>query len=463
VRGKGRGNDGMTPVERRAALGLGAIYALRMLGLFLILPVFALYAETLEGFRPELVGLAIGAYGLTQALLQIPFGLLSDHIGRKPVIVGGLLVFAAGSVVAALADSMGGVILGRALQGAGAIAAAVMALAADLTREEHRTKAMAMIGVSIGAAFMASLVAGPVLEAWIGVRGIFWLTAGLALAGIGVLAWVVPQPVRSTVHRDAEPVPAQLRLVLADGQLLRLDVGVLCLHAIQTSVFVALPLELRDSLGLPTHQHAALYAVVLVVSVALMVPFVILAERGRRMRQVLTGSVLVLALSLVGLAEYREGLLGVGLMLVVYFAAFNMLEATLPSLVSRMAPPQAKGSAMGAFSSSQFFGAFLGGVMGGLAQRHWGPEGVFLAGALLAALWFLVAWTMRAPRYLSSEVVRVAVDGPEAARRLAMRLTAVRGVAEAVVVPEEGVAYLKVDPAALDRAALRAVAGGDSP
>ena len=452
----------MSPAERRAALGLGAIYALRMLGLFLILPVFALYARGLEGYRPELVGIAIGAYGLTQAALQIPFGLLSDRIGRKPVILGGLLVFAAGSVVAALADTMAGVIAGRALQGAGAIAAAVMALAADLTREEHRTKAMAVIGVSIGAAFMAALVGGPVLDAWIGVRGIFWLTAALALAGAAVLLWVVPQPVRSTVHRDAEPVPAQLGAVLRDGQLLRLDVGVLCLHAIQTALFVALPVVLRDGLGIPTARHALLYAVVLAASVALMVPFVILAERGRRMRQVFTGSVAVLALALVGLAEHHGGLLGVGIMLVVYFAAFNVLEATLPSLVSRMAPPHAKGSAMGAFSSSQFLGAFVGGALGGLAFRHWGAEGVFLAGAAVAALWFLVAWSMRAPRYLSSEVVRVRVDGPEAARRLSMRLTAVRGVAEAVVVPEEGVAYLKVDPAALDREALAAAAAEEN-
>jgi len=451
----------MSPVERRAALGLGAIYALRMLGLFLVLPVFAIYAETLEGYRPELVGLAIGIYGLTQALLQIPFGLLSDRIGRRPVIAGGLLVFAAGSAIAAMADSLPGVVLGRAVQGAGAVAAAVMALAADLTREEHRTKAMAMIGVSIGGAFMLSLVAGPVLEAWMGVRGIFWLTAALALAGIGLLYLVVPRPVRSSVHRDAEPVASQLGGVLRDGQLLRLDLGILCLHAIQTALFVALPLELRDVLGLPTRQHAAVYAVVLAVSVALMVPFVVLAERGRRMRQVLLGSVAVLALALAGLAEHRETLLGVGLLLVAYFAAFNVLEATLPSLVSRLAPPQAKGSAMGLFSSSQFLGAFLGGALGGYAQRHWGPEGVFLVGAALAVAWLLVAWTMRPPRHLTSEVVRVRVDGPEAARRLAARLTAVRGVAEAVVVPEEGVAYLRVDPAALDREALAAAASGE--
>ncbi|MES9889391.1 MAG: MFS transporter, partial [Candidatus Sedimenticola sp. 6PFRAG1] len=241
---------GMSPIESRAAFSLAGIFSLRMMGLFMILPVFALYAEQLQGVTPLLIGVAIGAYGLTQALLQIPFGMLSDHIGRKPVIIGGLLIFALGSVVAAMADSIWGVILGRALQGSGAIAAAVMALAADLTREQNRTKAMAVIGLSIGMAFAVSLVLGPILNAVIGVPGIFWLTAVLAISGIGIVLKLVPDPRESHFHRDTEPVPSMFGKVLRDTNLLRLDFGIFVLHMILTATFIAMPLALRDAAGL---------------------------------------------------------------------------------------------------------------------------------------------------------------------------------------------------------------------
>jgi len=245
----------MTPTEQRAAFSLAGIYSLRMLGLFLILPVFALYAVDLEGVTPMLIGVAIGAYGLTQALLQIPFGMLSDRIGRKPVIVGGLIIFAIGSVVAALSDSIYGVIAGRALQGSGAIAAAVMALAADLTREEQRTKIMAMIGMSIGASFTLALVLGPIFNEWIGVSGIFWMTAVLALVGVYVALYLVPQPKKCQRHRDAEPVAGQFARVLSNPSLLRLDYGILTLHITITSVFLVMPLVLRDNLGIESASH----------------------------------------------------------------------------------------------------------------------------------------------------------------------------------------------------------------
>jgi predicted MFS family arabinose efflux permease len=447
--------DKMNPREIRAAFSLSGIFMLRMLGLFLILPVFALYAEHLEGVTPARVGLAIGAYGLTQAILQIPFGMLSDRFGRKPIIVLGLVLFALGSVVAAVSQSIDGVILGRMLQGSGAIAAAVMALAADLTREEQRTKIMAVIGVSIGVSFALALVLAPLLDAWIGVPGIFWMTAVLALAGIAVVYLVVPDPEVTRVHRDAEPVAGQFREVLRDGQLLRLDFGILALHTILTASFVVMPIALRDFAGLPAAQHWAVYLPVLVLSVIAMIPFIILAERHRRMKRVFAGAVLVLGLAQLGLAQFHADLVSLAVMLFVFFTAFNLLEASLPSLVSKTAPPESKGTAMGVYSTSQFLGAFLGGAGGGLVYGALGLEGVFLFCAVVAGVWFLVALSMRNPRYLSSYVLKVGVVSEEEARHLTALLTRVRGVAEATVDAAEGVAYLKVDHKALDEPALR--------
>ena len=440
--------------ERRAAWSLAGIFSLRMLGMFMILPVFALYADELEGATPALMGFAIGVYGMTQAVLQIPFGLLSDRLGRKPVIAAGLLLFAIGSVVAALSTSIYGVILGRAIQGSGAVAAAVMALAADLTREEQRTKAMAIIGISIGFSFSVALVAGPVLDHWVGLSGIFWLTAVLAAAGIGVLYLVVPQPAISRRHRDAEPIPAQFASVLRDGQLLRLDYGILTLHMILTASFTVLPLILRDNLALPSQHHWYLYLPVLLLSIAAMVPFIILGERRRRLKQVFLGAILAVALAEFGLAFWHMSLVSVSLLLFLFYVGFNLLEATLPSLISKVAPPDSKGTAMGFYSSSQFFGAFLGGAVGGWLQGVAGLSAVLLFCGAAALVWLLLAASMRNPRYLSSHLLQVGVVDAQRARVLAQRFTQVRGVAEAVVIGEEGVAYLKVDKHALDEQGL---------
>lgn len=444
----------MTPQERRAAFSLAFVFMLRMLGLFLILPVFALYAEHLEGATPLLVGLAIGIYGLSQAALQIPFGVVSDHIGRKPVIVAGLIVFAIGSMIAATADSITGVLIGRAIQGAGAIAATIMALAADLTREEHRLKAMAVIGATIGLSFSIALIAGPVLHSWIGVPGIFWLTAGLAVLGILVVLYVVPNPAVSKVHRDAEAVPALIKEVLANRQLLRLNYGIFVLHLILTASFVTVPLTLRDHAGLAADQHWMVYLGVMLAALVLMVPFIIYAEKRRRLKQVFVGAVVVVALAQVALAAGYASLFSTVLALLVFFTAFNFLEASLPSLVAKTAPPDKKGTAMGIYSSSQFLGAFCGGAAGGWLHGSMGVTAVFIFCAVMAGTWFIFALTMHNPRYLSSQLVNVGPIDEANGQRLAAELLAVRGVAEAVVVHEEGVAYLKVDSHIVDREAL---------
>ena len=447
---------GLSRSERRAALGLAGIYGSRMLGLFLILPVFALYAEDLAGATPLLTGLAIGIYGLTQALLQIPYGLLSDRLGRKPVILAGLLVFALGSVVAALATDIWWIIAGRALQGSGAVAAAVMALAADLTREDQRTKVMAMIGVTIGASFMLAMISAPALDAWVGVSGIFWLTALLALLGASALLWVVPTPSSSARHRDAQPVPAMFRRVLGDGQLLRLDLGIFCLHLVLTAMFLVVPLALRDA-GLAPERHSLLYAPIMVLSIAAMVPFIILAERGGRMKAVFLGAIATITLAALLLWGELGSFWGLAVALWLFFVGFNLLEATLPSLVSKLAPADAKGTAMGVYSTSQFAGAFVGGVAGGWVHQAYGIHGVMLLVVAVGCGWLLAASGMRNPGRHVSRLLKVAVADEAAAATLAARLGGVPGVVEAVVVAADGVAYLKVDKDTLDQAALDAI------
>ena len=444
----------MTAAELRASLSLAGIYMLRMLGLFMILPVFSIYARGLSDSTPLLIGVAISAYGLTQALLGIPFGMWSDRAGRKKVITAGLIIFAIGSMVAALSDSIYGVILGRSIQGAGAIAAVVMALAADLTREEHRTKAMALIGISIGISFAVSMVAGPVLDGWVGVRGIFWIIAALAISGIVVLLFLVPTPLISRFHRDTEAQPRQFSKVLANPELLRLNFGIFALHLILTATFVVIPLILRDSLQLETARHWKVYLPVFVLSLATMVPFVILAEKKRKMKAVFVGFIGVVAAADAGLLLVKDSVLVIGALLYVFFTGFNLLEATLPSMVSKIAPPDLKGTAMGVYSTSQFLGAFAGGVSGGWIYGAFGLHDVFLFCALIASLWALIAVGMAPPRHLSSLLINVGELESDEAWSLSRQLLQVTGVSEAVVLAEDGVAYLKIDKEMLDRSEL---------
>ena len=445
--------------ERRSAFSLASIYSFRMLGLFMILPVFTLYAHGLKGVTPTMIGLAMGIYGLTQAILQVPFGMLSDRIGRKPIITLGLLIFIIGSVVAAVAthaNNMVGIIIGRALQGGGAVGSAVLALAADLTREEHRLKVMAIIGMTIGVSFSVAMIGGPLLNNWIGLSGIFWLTAILGLAGIVVLHVWVPTPKHSRLHRDTEAVPAQFREVLGDTQLLRLDLGIFTMHLVLTALFVALPVALRDMAGLPEQHHWFVYLPVMALGFFSMVPFLIIAEKKRRMKQIFSGAIAMLALANLALYEFHHSLSTIVVALWLFFTAFNLLEATLPSLVSKLAPPQSKGTAMGVYSSSQFLGIFVGGWAGGWMFQHHGFSGVFLFCAAMVGLWLLAALTMQSPRYLSTFLLNVGEIDQNKAQSLGVELARIPGVAEAVVIPEDQVAYLKVDNKVLDKEALYA-------
>ena len=386
--------DRMSPEERRAGASLASIFALRMLGLFLILPVFSVYAAGLPGGdNLALVGFALGAYGLTQAIFQIPYGIASDIFGRKRVIVIGLLVFAFGSLVAAWAPDLHWIIVGRVLQGAGAISAAVTALAADLTREEHRTKVMAMIGSSIGLVFALSLVGAPVLYGWIGMGGLFVMTGVLALAAIVLLFKAVPPAPPPHGH---EKLP--LRRVILDADLMRLNLGIFMLHMMQMAMFVVLPHALVGHGGLAAADHWMVYLPAVLVSFVVMVPAIIAAERKDKMRPVFRAAVGLLVVVQLGLLFFGQGLWTLGLWLLLFFVAFNILEASLPSLVSRTAPAGARGAALGVYNTTQAMGLFVGGALGGYIAQNFGDNAVFAACAGLAVVWSGVAATMNFPQ-----------------------------------------------------------------
>lgn len=444
----------MTATERRASIGLASIYGLRMLGLFIILPVFALYAEHLPGGENHLlIGVALGAYGLTQAILQIPAGWMSDRYGRKPLIYGGLVMFALGSFVAASADNLYLVIAGRAIQGAGAINAAVMALTADLTREEVRTKAMAMIGMTIGVTFSLSLILSPILNGILGVPGIFALTGVLALLALLVVRFVIPDPAITCFHSDTEASSSRFGEVLRNKDLLRLDFGIFTVHAVLMSVFMRVPFLLQAD-GLEVAQHWKIYLLVMFAGFVLMLPLIIIAEKKNMMKPIFMLTIALAMGAQAVLVLVQHSLFGVTISLLVFFTAFNVLEAKLPSLISIVAPLTARGTAMGIYSSVQFLGAFFGASVSGALLQFVGGDAVLVFGAVLLLIWLVVASGMQSPAAVRTRMYHLPEMNSDAAVELRQRLSQLSGVYEVMVVATERMACLKVDRHGFDEAAV---------
>lgn len=447
----------MQSFEIRSLSGLAFLYASRMLGLFMVLPVLALYATDYSGSNTLLIGLALGVYGITQGLLQIPFGLVSDRIGRKPVILVGMLLFLLGSLIAATADSISGIILGRALQGAGAVASAIMALLTDLTREEYRVRAMAAVGGSIGVSFAVAMVSGPWVAAHWGLSGVFWITAGLSLCGILVVLFVVPSPASPKAHaaREVLPIPGLLKATLCDRELLRLDFGIFTMHMVQMACWVSVPVILETLFQFDRQQHWWLYLTTMGLGFISIVPLVILAEKRRKMKSVFVFGVAILAMAEYTLAMTQTHFIVFAFGLLLFFMAFNLLEACLPSLVSKAAAGGSKGTAMGIYSSSQFLGAFVGGAGGGWLVHNYGLQSVFWFSLVMALVWLVVAATMASPRHWSSLVVDL-LDGERLDSKVYL---AIPGVEDLVLIPEKRLAYVKVDKALFDRRDFEKVLG----
>ncbi len=438
----------MNALERRSTFALSSIFALRMLGLFMIIPVFSVAGQQYDHATPMLIGLAVGVYGLTQALLQIPFSLIADRYSRKPLVVIGLLMFALGGAVAAMSESIYGVIIGRAIAGGGAVSAVVMALLADVTREENRMKAMATMGMSIGLSFVLAFSLGPWLTSLVGISGLFWITTLMGLCAISMLL-LVPKVTRH--HKNFQQgYVAQLKQVIKMPDLNRLHVSVFALHLLLTAMFIYVPSQLIDSAGIPLNSHGWVYLPLLVISLFFAFPSIILAEKYRKMRGIfltaIGGIILGLAVLIFGFESKYILLAGLGL----FFIAFNVMEALLPSWLSKAAPIQSKATAMGVNASSQFLGAFFGGLLGGQllmlnnTSLGWG----MLTG--IALLWLVISFGLKQPRYLSSMVLRLPeqIDLEQWNRQL----LAIRGVEEVLVMSEQQVVYIKIEKQLIDEA-----------
>lgn len=444
----------MFPHEWRASTTLSGVYALRMLGMFLVLPVLAMYAASLPGAEDNktLVGLAMGIYGLTQALLQLPLGIASDKFGRKKTIYAGLVVFAAGSFLAAAADTLPLLVAARAIQGAGAVSAAVTALLADLTRDGVRTRAMAMIGLSIGLTFSVSLVVAPMIADVVGVRGLFLLTGILTVASIGVVAFMTPNPEFSKLHEDTQAQPARIGEVLKNRQLLNLDFGIFALHAAQMALFTALPFAMTQ-LGLEKIQHWKVYLPSTVAGLVVMVPLIIIGETRNRLKQVFILGIVCIAAAQIGLLSGMHSIWLITVYLIVYFIGFNVLEASLPSMVSKIAPSDLKGTAMGVYNTMQSVGLFAGGAAGGLLFQKYGFVGVFAFCSTLMLLWLVLAVLSPAPKPVKNLSYPVGSVWQGNQEGLYRALSGLEGVEDISFSFDRQTVYIKVLQKGFDQAA----------
>ena len=422
-----------------------------MLGLFMVLPVLALYIDDYSGASPLLLGVTLGIYGLTQALLQIPLGLLSDRIGRGPVIVGGLLVFIIGSIIAANADSITGLIIGRAVQGAGAIASTLMALVSDLTSEENRTKSMAAIGASIGLSFMLAMILGPAISTAMGLSGVFWVTALLGLIGIFIFLGAVPRTISVKHNRETLTDVRQIGRLFFEPNLWRLNFGIFTLHLVLMAGFVVIPTILTEEMDISPDNLWWVYLLLIGGGFFTMLPVMILGEKYRRQKISFVAAVAIMAI-LMTLLAFCRGSLVTGFMLWLFFAAFNLLEAMLPSWLSKACPAGQKGTAMGIYSTSQFLGAFAGGILGGWSLQQYGIDGLFVLLAVILSIWSLVALGLQTPRALQTVVLNV---GDMVHEKFAKLILNVPGVEDILIVKGERLAYAKVDKKTVDMSSLK--------
>lgn len=431
--------------EYKVVLVLALVMAVRMLGLFMILPVFSLHASEYAHANAQWIGLALGIYGLTQAILQTPFGLLSDKIGRKPVMVIGLGFFVLGSVVAAVSQSIYGVVFGRALQGAGAIGSTILALIADLTREDNRSKAMGIIGLAIGLSFALAMVISPILNAWGGLAGIFWFSAGLAIVAEGLVWKYVPNPPRPIAQKSGQ-WSHNVKRVIQNYNLWRLDAGIFSLHAILTAFFMVIPVILERHLHLTPVQQTLGYLITMSLAFVLMLPFLIFAEKKRRLKPVFLS-----AIALLGCIQLLLFLLPVTLfstlpLLLLFFTAFTLLEAVLPSWISKVAPAHCKGVAMGIYSSSQFLGIFCGGLIGGWLYSHYGVSGILLMGALMSLFWLVFSRGLTTPFSFVTEIFALNEFLQINSEKLVEQLYCIAGVVQVTIMESESAIYIKIDP-----------------
>ncbi|VFP80137.1 MFS transporter [Candidatus Erwinia haradaeae] len=439
----------MTPIELHASWGLGIVFSLRMLGMFMVLPILTTYAIQLNDANETLIGVAIGVYGISQAIFQIPIGFLSDRFGRKLLIIIGLCFFAIGSIIAALTQSIWGIILGRALQGSGAISAAVMALLSDLTREQNYTKAMTCIGISFGITFCIATVLGPIITSKLGLQDLFWIIAILAIIAILITLLIVPSTSNHVLNRESEVIKSSVSYVITDRYLIKLNLSVLFLHILLMSNFIAIPPKLIQ-IGLQPSDHWKIYLYTMIISLVTAAPLIIYAEIKRKMKTIFISCVFLILGAEILLWTTDNNIWQALISLEIFFIGFNVMEAILPSLISKQSPAGYKGTAMGIYTTSQCIGVAIGGSMNGWILESIGSHGVFLSNILISIFWLLIGYSLSEPLYLSS--LRFTIkDSMTHAKQIATYLKKKEGVFDILILPKEKSLYVKVDDKIITR------------